>query len=103
MPGCIIRHSMVLRSEYKPEFESLRDKLLEIAQVRDVGDLVGRVVETLGQRPHVALARVWLIGPGDVCSTCQLMARCANQDKCLRLVASAGARNSEWRPEWSRL
>ena len=40
--------------------------------------------------PEVALARVWLIGPGDSCVTCPLAAECPERASCLHLVASAG-------------
>src|SRR6185295_10627288 len=36
------------------------------------------------------LARVWLLGPGDLCETCPLAGECANRTRCLHLVASAG-------------
>jgi transcriptional regulator with GAF, ATPase, and Fis domain len=36
------------------------------------------------------LARIWLIGPGDLCATCPMRPECANQTRCLHLVASAG-------------
>jgi GAF domain-containing protein len=36
------------------------------------------------------LARIWLIGPGDLCASCPMRAECADQTRCLHLVASAG-------------
>jgi transcriptional regulator with GAF, ATPase, and Fis domain len=36
------------------------------------------------------LARVWLTGPGDACSSCALRAECPERRRCLHLVASAG-------------
>ena len=52
---------MVLSPDYKPEFGSLTEKLLELAQVRQVDELLKRVVLVLAERPHICLARVWLI------------------------------------------
>jgi GAF domain-containing protein len=36
------------------------------------------------------LARVWLVGPGDLCATCALSAECPERRRCLHLQASAG-------------
>ena len=36
------------------------------------------------------LARVWLLGPGDLCSSCPMRPECADQTRCLHLVASGG-------------
>ncbi len=36
------------------------------------------------------LARIWLIGRGDLCVSCPMRGECANQTRCLHLVASAG-------------
>lgn len=36
------------------------------------------------------LCRVWLIGPGDQCSTCAMAAECADRRQCLHLAASVG-------------
>jgi transcriptional regulator with GAF, ATPase, and Fis domain len=92
-----------LTADYKAEFESFRDQLLEVAQIRHVEELLKRVVNLLACRPHVALARVWLIRPGDSCPNCDLLARCANREACLHLAASAGARRTDSRPDWSRV
>ena len=89
--------------DYKPEFNSLRDRLLELAQIRRVDELLERVVSSLAERPHVALARIWLNGPGDQCRSCHLASRCENSTSCLHLMASAGFRNTQERPSWSRM
>ncbi len=36
------------------------------------------------------LSRVWLIGPGDLCSTCPMRPECPDQSQCLHLAASVG-------------
>ena len=38
----------------------------------------------------VALARIWLMGPGDSCSTCRMATECRDRRTCLHLAASAG-------------
>lgn len=94
---------MFLSADYKPEFTSLRDSLLELAQIRQVDDLLHRVVTVLAERPHVALARIWLKRPGDQCNNCHLGTRCEDHSACLHLVATAGFRRTDNRPDWSRL
>jgi transcriptional regulator with GAF, ATPase, and Fis domain len=94
---------MFLAVDYKPEFHSFKDRLLELAQIRHVDELLKRVVSLLADRPHVALARIWLTRPGDVCSSCEMLSRCAKHDFCLHLAASAGVRRTENRPDWSRV
>ena len=94
---------MLLSADYKPEFTSLRDGLLEVAQIRHVGELLQRVVRILAERPHIALARIWLIDQGDLCSSCHMAARCPNRTSCLHLVASAGLKRSDSTTDWSRV
>jgi transcriptional regulator with GAF, ATPase, and Fis domain len=92
-----------MTEDYKPEFNSLRDRLLEVAQIRQVDEVLNRVVAILAERPHVALARIWLVDKGDLCASCLMAARCPNHDRCLCLAASAGFRRPEARPVWSRV
>jgi transcriptional regulator with GAF, ATPase, and Fis domain len=94
---------MVLAADYRPEFESLTNKLVELAQVRQVQELMHRVVVLLAERPHIALARIWLLERGDLCSSCHFQSRCQNRQKCLHLVASAGVRIGPDTPDWSRV
>ena len=37
-----------------------------------------------------AFARIWLLGPGDLCAACFKASDCASQARCLHLAASAG-------------
>ena len=80
---------MNLASDYKPEFDSLRNLLLEIAPERSVERLVQKVVHHLGERPHAVLAQVWLVDKGDHCAACLMREKCQDQSRCLHLVASA--------------
>jgi transcriptional regulator with GAF, ATPase, and Fis domain len=94
---------VLLSTDYKPEFESLRDRLLELAQIRHVDELLKRVVTILAERPHIVLARIWLVDGGDNCAICHNASRCSDRTSCLHLVASAGAPGSDGRPDWSRV
>ena len=75
---------------YQPEFESLKELLLDMSQERDVDVLLKMIVERLAARPHVALARIWLVKPGDLCGSCPMAEKCADREHCLHLAASAG-------------
>lgn len=66
-------------------------------------DVLRAVVEGLGAQPHVALARIWLIQPGDVCDECHYAAHCPNKDVCLHLAASDGASVDSDAPRWRDL
>jgi transcriptional regulator with GAF, ATPase, and Fis domain len=37
-----------------------------------------------------AFARIWLLGPGDLCAECHKAVNCTNRERCLHLKASAG-------------
>jgi len=95
--------TVLLSADYKPEFESLRDRLVELAQIRHVNELLKLVVTVLAERPHVALARIWLVDRGDICASCHMAARCPDRTSCLHLVASAGAPRANNNPDWSRV
>ena len=88
--------------DYKPEFESVKGLLLDMAQELSVGALLGTIVRQLAERPHVALARIWLIQQGD-CPCPEWEAECSDKTSCLHLVASAGRPLVEEEPDWSRL
>ncbi|MBW1798068.1 MAG: sigma 54-interacting transcriptional regulator [Deltaproteobacteria bacterium] len=89
--------------EHKPEFESLKDLLLDMALERSVDALLDMIVRRLAERSHVALARIWLIGPGDICPVCPMRSECTDQTKCLHLVASAGSPLDNKGEDWFRL
>ena len=57
------------------------------------------IVEGLTREPGIAMATIYLLGPGDLCSECDLRSACADQTECLHLVASEGASldaNEDW-------
>jgi formate hydrogenlyase transcriptional activator len=64
--------------------------LLEMAQQRSVDELLQLVTTSLASNCNVALARVWMIAPGDVCNTCNEYAACRDKRRCLHLMASRG-------------
>jgi transcriptional regulator with GAF, ATPase, and Fis domain len=73
-----------------------------VARERRVGAVLDRIVEGVAAQEGVALARVWLVAPGDVCDVCSLRPECPDQTRCLHLVASAG-RSVDGRTSWDGL
>ena len=82
--------------------EALQTVALAVAQERSLEVVLKRIVEGLAEQTGIALARVWLLGPGDICERCRLRADCLDQTQCLHLMASAG-RSLSSDEDWSRL
>jgi transcriptional regulator with GAF, ATPase, and Fis domain len=85
-----------------PKFEALKCLLLKLGGEREACALLKLIVEGLAELPHIALARVWLLQPGDLCPTCPRRPECPSQVECLQLVASAG-KPREKGADWSRI
>src|SRR5262245_15662524 len=71
--------------------ETLQDIALRVSGERTVDGVLGQIVDGLARQPSVALARVWVVAPGDLCDSCYLRSSCPDQTACLHLAASAGA------------
>jgi len=101
--------SLMLKRVMKPatdpevELESFKCLLLDMAHERSLDALLKLIVKRLAERPHMALARIWLLGPGDICASCRMREECPDQTSCLHLVASAGSPLAESGADWSRL
>jgi hypothetical protein len=54
---------MNLPENYQPEYESLKYRLLELAQIHSVDALLQYVVKGALNRPHTALTQIWLVDP----------------------------------------
>ncbi|MEE8492706.1 MAG: sigma 54-interacting transcriptional regulator [Nitrospirales bacterium] len=94
---------MEFPTPYEFEVDSLKELLLEIAQERSVESLMRTVVRRLAERPAVALVRIWLLKPGDLCPSCPMRKECPDQTACLHLVASAGRSVDDPSQDWSYL
>ncbi|MGH0031647.1 MAG: sigma 54-interacting transcriptional regulator [Myxococcota bacterium] len=90
-------------TEFELPFESVRGLLLELARERALDPLLHLVVQRLTDHADVALARIWLIRPGDICPECPLRDECPQQVPCLHLVASAGHPRADTGSDWSRI
>lgn len=83
--------------------EPLLSLAVAVAGQRAVQDVVDSIVRGMAAQPGVALARIWLILPGDICDTCLRKEECADHTRCLQLVASAGAPQAASVEDWSSL
>lgn len=70
--------------------DAIHQLLLDMAQHRCTTTLVNTVVSRLTALPHIALARIWVVQPGDLCHNCPTQNDCQDNKQCLHLVASAG-------------
>jgi formate hydrogenlyase transcriptional activator len=80
----------MIQHHFNLDFESFQLLLLEMAQQRSVDELLQLVTSSLASTSNVALARVWMIAPGDICDTCNEYAACRDNSRCLHLMASHG-------------
>jgi urea transport system substrate-binding protein len=87
---------------FESDYQSFKRLFQDMARERSVATLLELIVRRLAERPHVALARIWLVRPGDQCATCPARPECPDQTACLHLVASAG-RSLHEEGDWSRL
>jgi formate hydrogenlyase transcriptional activator len=70
--------------------DSLQRIMLSVARSRGLDAILQTMVRGLAEQSDVALARIWLVAPGDICATCGLRRVCPDQTRCLHLVSSAG-------------
>jgi len=54
--------------------EALQTVALTVASERSTDAVLKRIVDGLAGQPGIALARVWLSRPGDICETCVMRA-----------------------------
>ena len=82
------------------QLETLQELALRISGERSVESVLQHIVAGLVQQSGVALARVWVVEPGDICQRCRMRPSCPDQTRCLHLAASAGS--SLTGESWSR-
>ena len=88
--------------DYEPDYEPLKTLLLEMAQEHTVSKLLEMIVRQLTRRPHVALARIWLVQEGG-CPCPDKEPGCDDKATCLHLKASEGRPLADKHADWSRL
>jgi len=63
---------------------------LQMASSLDLQVVLATITQGLVEELDAAFARIWLLGPGDLCGDCHKAADCTNRARCLHLEASAG-------------
>jgi transcriptional regulator with GAF, ATPase, and Fis domain len=84
------------------DVDLLKRLLLDMSQERSVENVLSLVVDRMASQKDVALARIWLVKPGDICSNCHMRNVCQDQTYCLHLVASAGS-SKQIEEAWTNL
>ncbi|MCZ6784183.1 MAG: sigma 54-interacting transcriptional regulator [Proteobacteria bacterium] len=85
----------------EPAYRSLKELLLALAHQSAEGPCHQQIVSGLASQADVALARLWLIKPGDICEVCPRRSECPQHVPCLHLAASAGSPREDG-ADWSR-
>jgi len=80
-----------IKSQYRQQFESLRDLLAAMMNERSVGSLLKVTTDHIADSDDVAAASIWLIRRGDMCSSCAMAPVCPNKALCLHMLSSAGS------------
>ena len=70
--------------------DALERITLQMASCLDLQLVLTTITQGLVDELDGAFARIWLLGPGDLCTGCYKAADCTNRDRCLHLEASAG-------------
>jgi len=77
--------------------------IVSMAQERSVSSVLRVIVDGIVGSQSVSLSCIWLVGPGDRCHECEFRSRCADQSRCLHLMASASNSPALKRPTQDKL
>ena len=83
--------------------EPILSLAVSVTAEHSVQGVLNTIVRGLAAQPHVALARIWLLSPGDICDSCFMRAKCPDQTECLHLMASAGNPTNSPGEDWTFL
>lgn len=81
--------------------EALLSLAVRVAAEQSVQGVLRTIVEGCAAHPDIALARIWLASPGDICVSCFMRVECLDQTECFHLVASAGTPLQSPGEDWS--
>ena len=76
------------RYDTRFDFDFASSLLLEIAQERSVERLMQKSIGAAMTHPEFARVEFWFVEKGDICSHCAQRSQCADQTRCLHLVAA---------------
>src|SRR5215831_13652737 len=83
------------------EADRLLSLAVAVAAERNFQGVLQTIVQGLATQPGVAVARIWVYGPGDLCDSCSLRDKCPDRTRCLHLVATAGTPLHPEHEDWS--
>ena len=81
--------------------ESLLSLAASVSSEHRTERVLAAIVKGLAAQAELALARIWLLAPGDLCGSCHFRAECPGNIDCFHLAASAGKALSG--EEWTSL
>ena len=70
--------------------DTLERITLQMASCLDLQLVLTTITQGLVDELDGAFARIWLLGPGDLCADCYKAADCTDRARCLHLEASTG-------------
>ena len=73
-----------------PARKALDRIALQMASSLDLQTVLTTITQGLVDELDAAFARIWLLGPGDLCANCHKALDCRDRTQCLHLRASAG-------------
>jgi transcriptional regulator with GAF, ATPase, and Fis domain len=94
---CVFRENGAMHND------ALQQVLMTASRERSERTVLRIIVDGLAEQPQVALARIWLLRPGDICATCRMRPECPDQSRCLHLEASSGRSLAEPGADWARI
>jgi len=84
------------------DLTSLQQLAVAVQNEQSLDQVLAAVTSGLCEQADVALARIWLVGDGDICDVCPMRDECNDQSRCLHLVASDG-HCIDQEERWTRL
>ena len=85
------------------KLEALQNIVLSVSGEHSVAGVLNDLVKGLVKEAGVALARIWLLKPGDICAECPMRLECPDQTRCLHLAASDGIAWRSRSVHWDRI
>jgi len=85
------------------EADRLLSLAVAVAAEQNLQGVLQTIVQGLASQPGVALVRIWLHQPGDICDSCSMRDKCRDRTQCFHLVASAGTPINSPGEDWSSL
>ena len=72
--------------EHGTKEKSLERIALKMTSRLDLPEVLTSITRGLVDELDAVLARIWLVGPGDLCSECYKADSCTNRQNCLHLT-----------------